>query len=114
MQPTSIKAYHEIEEQLPHMRAVVYSAFLDHLATLPEGCFPTANELQAHMARIDEYTAHAAGCWKRLSELADKHSLIRRGPARQCQVTGRSAIQWMLPERAARQLEFEAVEKTSS
>ena len=105
MQQTSIKAYHEILDQLPRMRAAVYDAYME--CRSDKGAPPTAGELQAFMFSRAEFRGSAAGCWKRLSELADLHFLIRRGPPRECTVTGKSAIQWMLPKSKEQQMEFD-------
>lgn len=49
--------------------------------------WPTGQELEA--------ASFFSGVWKRLSELADEHHCIHRGPRRRCNVTGSLADTWI-------------------
>ena len=94
---TSIKAYREIESSLPERRLETLKYLLESIQAC--GVTPTAQELVVYSSRRGY--RHAMHVWKRLSELADMHNVIHRGPMRQCSVTLHTVYTWIPgPEKA--------------
>ena len=82
MEPTSVKAYKEIQSQIASLQEKVLDA-LQNKGPM------TARELDKELGGARS----TAG--RRLSELKIQGKVCK-GPARRCSITGRSAIEWRL------------------